>query len=82
VLVFCVYRNTFPTNAFLFFKVLDLFSLKESGSQEADTSTSSPSTATGVSSVLQSLPELWNEAEYAEEYDITQYISNLRSNRV
>jgi hypothetical protein len=60
--------------------VLDLFSLKESGGQEADTSTGSSST--GVSSVLQSLPELWNEAEYAEEYDMTQYISNLRSNQV
>jgi hypothetical protein len=32
----------------------------------------------GVSSVLQSLPELWDEAEYAEEYDLTQYIANLR----
>jgi hypothetical protein len=60
--------------------VLDLFSLKESGGQVADTSTGS--STTGVSSVLQSLPELWNEAEYAEEYDITQYITNLRSNRV
>ena len=59
---------------------MDLFSLKHSEREEEEGGKAGG--GGGAASVLQSLPELWDEAEYAEEYDLSQYIANLKQARV
>jgi TATA-binding protein-associated factor len=66
-------------------QILDLFNVK-------DTGTSSGNTAAGVENVvdvegnvikrggknvLEDLSELWDEKEYEEEYDMSDYLSSL-----
>jgi len=49
-------------------EVLDLFSLSKDNTK-----------AEISRSLLDSLPELWEEEQYSEEYDIDSYIKNLKS---
>ncbi|XP_039291094.1 TATA-binding protein-associated factor 172 [Nilaparvata lugens] len=64
-------------------KLLDLFSLnKQEGSSSSATSINSPlATSSGQSmkSMMESLPDLWEDNCYQEEYDITNFIRNLKS---
>ena len=39
---------------------------------------SSSSGGGGVKSVLENLPELWGEEQYAEEYNMDNFIKNLK----
>ncbi|XP_017770468.1 PREDICTED: TATA-binding protein-associated factor 172 [Nicrophorus vespilloides] len=58
-------------------QLLDLFSHKPTpggGSQEAGSSSGKP----GVKSILEALPELWDDKQYEDEYDLSQFISKLR----
>ena len=55
-------------------QVLDLFSL------ELDTSKKPAKTqeaAGGIKSVLENLPDLWDEDEYKEQYNIETYVSSM-----
>ena len=61
---------------FIFVQVLDLFSLspgKGPGAAEP-----SGGAGGGVRSVLDSLPELWEEEQYEEEYNMDTFIKNLK----
>merc|ERR1719470_789062 len=54
-------------------QVLDLFSLtnEQPGGQREGSSD------TGIKSVLDNLPELWEEDQYSEEYNMDTFISNM-----
>ena len=56
-------------------QVLDLFSLDSGGAsrdQEAGGG------GGGAKAVLDNLPELWNEEQYSEEYNMDSFIKNLK----
>lgn len=55
-------------------QLLDLFSLSEN---EKDNKKSA-NKAGGMKSVLENLPELWDDNQYAEEFDMTQFIEGLK----
>ena len=56
-------------------QVLDLFSLSPQKNGAAKTA---PDNGTGVKSVLDNLPELWDESQYSEEYNMDNFIKNLK----
>lgn len=56
-------------------QVLDLFSLSPQKNGAAKTSSDN---RTGVKSVLDNLPELWDESQYSEEYSMDNFIKNLK----
>jgi len=60
-------------------QVLDLFSLNKNEDKKKDNN--SKEDGTGIRSVLENLPELWEDTLYAEEYDMTQYIKNMSTNK-
>jgi len=57
-------------------QVLDLFSLtsQQPGQQREE----SGSADNGIKSVLDNLPELWEEDQYSEEYNMDSFISNMK----
>ncbi|GJQ72210.1 hypothetical protein Trydic_g3301 [Trypoxylus dichotomus] len=57
-------------------QLLDLFSHKPSTSQ--GTSSSKNQTG-GVKAILEALPDLWDQNQYEDEYDLTQFISKLNN---
>jgi len=50
-------------------QVLDLFSLDQTKNGKSEEA--------GVKNVLDNLPELWDDSQYTEEYDMSNYISTL-----
>ena len=57
-------------------KVLDLFSLSP---QQAGADTKAEEAGgSSVKSVLDNLPDLWDEDQYSEEYDMDNFIKNLK----
>jgi len=57
-------------------QVLDLFSLESgSGTKEGGDSGSG---GAGLKSVLESLPELWEESEYTQEYDLDNFMNSMQ----
>jgi len=61
-------------------QLLDLFSLdktKEEGEEERKSRESTP--GTGIKSLLENLPELWDPDQYEEQYDLTTFIRSLKS---
>lgn len=63
-------------------KLLDLFSLenKQTNWSSASSSRSSHSPSSGLSmkTILETLPDLWEDKCYEEEYDLTSFVKNLR----
>lgn len=57
-------------------QLLDLFTLDSRHDQIASEGKSTPSR--GVKSVLENLPELWEESAYESEYDLTSFINSLK----
>ena len=57
--------------------VLDLFSL-EAGAPQGREGGGGSGGGGGVRAVLDSLPELWEEREYSEEYDMNAFIRNIK----
>ena len=58
--------------------MLDLFSLSSQpagGPQSADREAAGGG---GVKSVLDNLPDLWDEEQYSEEYNMDNFIKNLK----
>lgn len=59
-------------------QLLDLFCLdNKSGPENKDSS--GDSKTSGVKSVLENLPELWDTNQYENEYDLSNFIESLRS---
>lgn len=60
-------------------QLLDLFSLssKSNDNEANEDLLSKDGGALTARSVLKALPDLWQEKDYTEEYDITQYINSL-----
>ena len=55
-------------------QVLDLFSLDSVGASKDQDGSSGG----GAKAVLDNLPELWNEEQYSEEYNMDSFIKNLK----
>lgn len=61
-------------------QILDLFSLSTKKSNSIDGNEdliSKDGRTLTAKSVLKALPDLWQEKEYTEEYDLTQYVNSL-----
>merc|ERR1712126_328598 len=58
-------------------QVLDFFSLSP-GSNTAGAKSKSVDSGNGIKTVLENLPELWDEQQYAEEYNMDNFIKNLK----
>ena len=72
--------NSMATN-----QILDLFSLDDStglgssnreGSQSKDSEESNRSNKPSLKSLLEEMPELWDEKEYADEFDVGAFARN------
>ena len=63
-------------------QVLDLFSLDSGpkGARKGQESTSGG--GGGVKSVLDNLPELWNEEQYSEEYNMESFVKNFKQDQI
>lgn len=66
-------------------QLLDLFSLSEQEKQQRGIAGGSSQARSGGSSsggsmknVIENLPELWEDQQYEEEYDLSQFIQNLK----
>ncbi|PNF40724.1 hypothetical protein B7P43_G00685 [Cryptotermes secundus] len=62
-------------------QLLDLFSLgdKKKDNQKSSKSQPASSHALTMKNVLETLPDLWEEKQYEEEYDLSTFMSNLRN---
>jgi hypothetical protein len=65
----------------LHFQLLDLFSLgdKKKDNQKSSKSQPASSQTLTMKTVLETLPDLWEEKQYEEEYDLSNFVSNLRN---
>jgi TATA-binding protein-associated factor len=63
------------------FQLLDLFSLDDKKKESPKSSKNQPvaSGALTMKTVLETLPDLWEEKQYEEEYDLTNFMNNLRN---
>lgn len=60
-------------------QLLNLFSLEKAPNKNDSSSSLKPVTeAKGIKSILDSLPELWDEGSYETEYDLTNFIQSLK----
>lgn len=62
-------------------QLLDLFSLDDKKKESPKSSKNQPvaSGALTMKTVLDTLPDLWEEKQYDEEYDLTNFMKNLRN---
>lgn len=56
-------------------QILDLFSNKPTSSGQSGTNR----TVGGVKTILETLPELWDQRQYEDEYDLSQFMSKLNN---
>lgn len=63
------------------FQLLDLFSLDDKKKESQKSSKNQPvaSSTLTMKTVLETLPDLWEEKQYDEEYDLTNFVKNLRN---
>jgi TATA-binding protein-associated factor len=61
--------------------LLELFSLGDRKKDGQKSSKSQPalSHTLTMKTVLETLPDLWEEKQYEEEYDLTNFVNNLRN---
>lgn len=67
------------------FQLLDLFSLENGKHKRADEGENSRSISSipGVSrSVLDIIPELWEQQQYDDEYDLDAFLSTLKGSNL
>lgn len=58
-------------------QLLDLFSLTEQQQQEQARAAAAQSSKTSVKQMMENLPELWEDQQYQEEYDLSSFIKTL-----
>lgn len=56
-------------------QILDLFNLSEN---DRDNKKTQNKTGSSMKSMLENLPELWDDSQYAEEFDMSQFIEGLK----
>lgn len=56
-------------------QLLDLFNLSEN---DKDNKKAQNKSGGSMKSVLENLPELWDDTQYAEEFDMSQFIEGLK----
>lgn len=56
-------------------QLLDLFNLSKN---EKDIKSAASRSGNSMKSVLETLPELWNDDQYANEFDMTNFIEGLK----
>lgn len=54
-------------------QLFDLFSLEEPCSKESNKSKNEEGKKVGLKNLLENLPELWEDKEYSDEYDLSNY---------
>lgn len=61
-------------------QLLDLFSLSEQQKQQQEQARGSGATAsnTSVKQMMENLPDLWEDQQYQEEYDLSSFIKTLK----
>lgn len=60
-------------------QLLDLFNYdKNDKKKQDDTNNSNAIAGTSMKQVIENLPELWEDQQYEEEYDLTQFIKGLK----
>lgn len=57
-------------------QILDLFSLSKQ--ENDDGKKQNDGNSNSMKSMLENLPELWDDQQYAEEFDMTQFIAGLK----
>lgn len=57
-------------------QLIELFTFRSAGEGNKSNESAS-SSAKGVKSILESLPDLWDENAYESEYDLSNFISSL-----
>lgn len=57
-------------------QLLDLFSHKSNANNES--SSSQNRNNSGMKAILESLPELWDQTQYDNEYDLSQFMAKLK----
>lgn len=67
----------------MLFQLLDLFSLENKQTNWSSPSSSrsshlSSSSGLSMKTILETLPDLWEDRCYEEEYDLTSFVKNLR----
>lgn len=58
-------------------QLLDLFSLSEQQQQEQARGSAGQTSKTSVKQMMENLPELWEDQQYQEEYDLSSFIKTL-----
>eukprot|EP00898_Chlorokybus_atmophyticus_P005845 jgi/Chlat1/6261/Chrsp44S05775 len=58
-------------------QLLDLFTVSQPGSSTATAPPAHKKSATGLKAMLSGLGELWEESQYAEEYDLGKFVGKL-----
>lgn len=66
---------------YICFQLLDLFSLDDNKKDNQKTAKNQAVTsgALTMKTVLDTLPDLWEEKQYEEEYDLTNFVNSLRN---
>lgn len=61
-------------------QLFDLFNLSDEQTKASDKSSQGKNdgSITSVKRVLENLPELWEDKQYEEEYDLTQFLQTLK----
>lgn len=59
-------------------QLLDLFSLSEQQQQARGSATDSQASNASVKQMMENLPELWEDQQYQEEYDLSSFIKTLK----
>lgn len=59
--------------------IFDLFQLGETVPSSSSSSTAKGPQGSGLKGVLENLPELWDEGQYQEEYDMQSFMKSLET---
>lgn len=59
-------------------QLLDLFSHGPGTSNNLTGNGGKPSAPGGMKAILETLPDLWDQKQYEDEYDLTQFMTKLQ----
>lgn len=59
-------------------QLLDLFSHKPGSNATGGVIKQSGGSGSGVKAILETLPDLWDQKQYEDEYDLSQFMTKLQ----